>query len=374
LVTLLRRKKPAVEDSPPQEAYTQPVLAPAYDRVCLLVPEGAYTYRLTVFPDVKSTAAYVDAHLMPEQSILAFWTSDPDNPKGLSQSGEALVLAAEDGRPDVVRPYSFTDVDAARSFLAGGSASAERPLLFWAEPVVIPRGLTMPPVGTIPDTSQRQAAVNSQPAAAGAAAATAQPPAPAATAVSAPEPEARSPGVMSQVADWPAWEGLGPRMVAASRAKKAIYYDAVDDDPHADGRAALIVILGAFSAGIGALGDGVSSPIWYFACATAGWMLSISAIHLIAVTLLPGKRPTHSYRRLSVAMGLAYSPAVFLMLGAVPIYGPLFTLAVLGWIAVTSVVAIETSLEVDRESALVTAFAGWMCLFAFTLIVPQLIT
>ena len=147
-------------------------------------------------------------------------------------------------------------------------------------------------------------------------------------------------------------------MVAASRANKAIYYDAVDDDPYADGRAVLIVLVGAFAAGIGALGGSASAPLWHFGGAIVGWLLAVSAVHLIAIALLPGKRPAHSYRRLAVALGLAYSPAIFLFLGAVPIYGPMFTLTVLGWLAITAVVAIQTALECWRAHWCRRSLAG----------------
>ena len=167
MIALLRKKKRPAEAPPEEVVVTQAAVSPDYNRVFLLIPEGAYIYRLVVFLDVKSAGSYIDTYLLPAQSAMAFWASDPDDPKGRTQSGEALVLVAEDGRPDVLRPYSFTDVAAARSFLGEGASGqdAGRPLLVWAEPVSIARGLTVPPAGATPDVSRRQpAAVYAQPA------------------------------------------------------------------------------------------------------------------------------------------------------------------------------------------------------------------
>jgi hypothetical protein len=373
LVALLRRKKPPVE-APPQEAAPPPApLSADYDRLFVLIPEGAYTYQVVVFTDVKSAGAWADTYLLPTQSVHAFWSSDPDRPRNRSQQGEAVVLVAEDNRPEIVRPYSFTDVESARSFLSAETTGGlgDSPFLFWAEPVSIPRGLT-PPTTVAPDTPRRQPApTHPRPAApAGGPALAAASASPATAGVAVADVPGR-PGLISRINDWPAWEGLGPRMVAASRADKAIYYDAVDDDEYADGRAALIVLVGAFAAGIGALGVSASAPLWHFGGAIVGWLLCVSVVQLVAKTLLPGERPKHAVRRLAVAMGLAFSPAIFLVFGAIPTFGPMFTLAVLGWLAVTAVVAVETALELDRESAMLTAVPGWVILFATMLIVPQ---
>ena len=104
MIALLRKKKSPAEAPPPEPADTQQALSADYNRVFVLTPEGAYTYRLVVFLDVTSAAVYIDTHLAADQAVHVFWASDPDNPKGRTQSGEAIVLAPEDGHGDVVRP------------------------------------------------------------------------------------------------------------------------------------------------------------------------------------------------------------------------------------------------------------------------------
>ena len=381
--TLLRRKKAPQDEGPGLAAQDRTESEAQEDnRLLLLIPEGAYTYRLVAFPDVKSAAEYVDRHLLAGQSFLSFWALDAPDGTAPSQPGEALILVRDEMRPEIVRPYSFTDMSAARSFLqseTGAGLEAEGVLFFWAEPVSVPRGLTISPAGA-PAAVGRQEPAAPQPVGAPAHAR------PASTAQARPEPrpavedplgapvtEARPPGITSRIINWPGWDGLAPHMVSAALAKRRVYQEAVESDPYAGGRARLILLLGALSAAIGGLGAGAFAPLWYFAGALCGWWVYTGIIYVTALILIPGKRPQNLYRRLLVSLGLAYSPAIFLVLGLLPVYGPLFTLGVLIWLGVTGVAAVGVALEMERETVWLTTFAGWIFLFAVTLIAPQLV-
>ena len=162
-------------------------------------------------------------------------------------------------------------------------------------------------------------------------------------------------------------------MVGASLGQRDIYYRILDeDDEYAARRAALIVTLGAVSAAAGAVGIGGLAPIWYFAGAILGWALATSVIYAAAL-FIPGHRPSDARRNLTIALGFAYSPALLLFLGMVPVFGPLLLLGILIWIAGTSVVAAMAALELEVETGIVVSFAGWIVLFALTLLVPTLI-
>jgi hypothetical protein len=123
------------------------------------------------------------------------------------------------------------------------------------------------------------------------------------------------------MAAWPGWDGLGPLTVGAALGRREAYY-ALDEDEFAGGRAGLIITLGAISAAAGAMRLGVLAPTWYFAGAILGWSLAANVTYMIATMLFRGRRQAAGLRRLQVALGFAYSPALLLFLG-IAVFGPL---------------------------------------------------
>jgi type IV secretory pathway VirB6-like protein len=172
---------------------------------------------------------------------------------------------------------------------------------------------------------------------------------------------------------WPGWDGLFPLVMGAALWKQDTYYQVLDEDEYAVRRAGVIVTLGAISAAAGAVGAGAFAPTWHFAGALFGWSLAAAIIYGAALRFVPGSRPAGAHTRLLIALGFAYSPALLLFLGAVPIFGPLLLLGILVWIACTMILATMTALELEMEPATMLACAGWIPLFTLTLLVPSLI-
>jgi hypothetical protein len=132
-------------------------------------------------------------------------------------------------------------------------------------------------------------------------------------------------------------------------------------------------VLGAIAAAVGGLGSGGTAPAIHFLSAITGWAVAASLIYLVGMIAVPGRRPERAGKRVLTALGLSYSPAMLLFLGALPIFGPLFLLGILMWIAGTTVVAVMTSLELEVEQAVIVASTGWVGLFALTLVVPAVV-
>jgi hypothetical protein len=263
-------------------------------------------------------------------------------------------LIREEDRRDIVQPYSFTDVEAARLFLereVDPGVSPDRILLLWAEPAEVPRGLTPAP---------------------GAVEAVAAPKAPAGGDGES-ESVVAAPGIFSRLASWPGWDGLGPALVSAAAGRRQAYYDALDSDEYSDARARIVVVAGGFSAAAGAVGLGLTAPAWHFIFAVLGWGLAAAVIYGAAVLFMPGRRPDGARRRLLVSLAFAYSPAAMMFLGAFPVFGPLFLLAVLIWMGWTFTVAVPVALELEADQGAVIALCGWVFLFAFTLIAPSML-
>jgi hypothetical protein len=339
---------------------------PRVDSVLVLVPEGAHTCRLVAFDSVKDASLYVDSHLVPGQSFHSFWALHPDDRRNHTGQGEALVMVRDGQSADLVQPYSFADCDGALSFIEQDLQPGREPgpaLFFWVEPVSIPRGLNPPPVA-VQASPIRQA------------------PVPAVHPGHAPgsatdlAPTATDPGTagpVSRLTAWPGWDGLAPLVMGAALWKQDTYYQVLDEDEYSGSRACLIVTFGAIAAALGAVEAGARAPAWHFVGAILGWSLAAAIIYGAARLFVPIGRPAGARGRLSIALGFAYSPALLLFLGAVPIFGPLLLLGVLMWIACTMVMATMTALELEMEPAIMLACAGWIPLFTLTLLVPTLI-
>ncbi len=377
---ILRKKKDQQQEAPPEAAQE----APEDNRLLLFTPDGSFTYRLAAFPSVKSAAEYADSQLLAGQTFLSFWALESEPPPGARResepAGEAMIMVRDPRRADIVQLYSFVDMDTAQSFLRqeiDAGLDGARAVSFWAEPVTIPRGLTSAPASPPPPAESAKRFAPAPVAAATASTSVAAP------SVPPDSGERKGPaiggGVMTsrfgeltaRIQAWPGWDGLVPRMIAASMLKENVYEEAVERDPNATGRAGFIVVVGALAAAIGAFGAGPFVPVWHFVFALCGWWAYAGIVYFTATRLLEGVRPPpDAYRRVLSALGLAHTPAIFLALGLIPVYGPLLTLGVLIWLLVTGIVAVGAALELDRQSAAMATAAGWLFLFAVTLIGP----
>ena len=171
---------------------------------------------------------------------------------------------------------------------------------------------------------------------------------------------------------WPGWDGLAPLIMRAMLLNDETYQD-FSRDQNANGRARLIVSLGILAAVIGAAGSGLASAIVHLPAAALGWGAYAVAVYAFGTQAFRGRRDKDAFTRLLQGLGLASAPAFLLVLGIVPVYGPLFILAAYMWLLLTTVAAVIPALELDSQSALVTGTAGCVVLFAVSQVVPLLL-
>ena len=88
-----------------------------------------------------------------------------------------------------------------------------------------------------------------------------------------------------------------------------------------------------------------------------GWVLWSLVAYVIGTRLLGG---TASYRRLLRALGLAYSPGIFLVLIAVPGIGPYLFGVILLWLLAAGTVAVRETQATGWAGALAPAVVGWL--------------
>jgi hypothetical protein len=75
-------------------------------------------------------------------------------------------------------------------------------------------------------------------------------------------------------------------------------------------------------------------------------------------------------QRLVQTLGLAMSPALLLVLGIVPTFGPLFVLGAYKWVLVAATTAIATTLELNRDSSIIVATVGCLVMFTVSQVAP----
>jgi hypothetical protein len=368
-------------------------LQPGRNRLLLLIPEGSLSFRFCSFPDVAAAQDYINdaGVLMQSGNWVAFWTHDskPADSDGTSQPAEAVVILRDAVRPDVVQLYSFVDMPAALKYLGASAAHGldlGSVLLYWVTPVALSVSVSTAP----------RMAVNSEgPAAAtsGGSAPQLHPPAGSPDRAGADrkrptdskgsdgkteqvvtEKSARGPSLFSripgQVRAWPGWDGLAPRIVGAALLNQETY-EGISRDPQATGRAALIVGAGALSAGLGAVGGGVAPGFEHVIAALVGWTACAATVQIVGVRVFGGR--SVSPGAVPQAVGLASAPALLLVLGAVPVYGPLFVLGTFVWLLVAMTVAVEPALKLGRESAILTAAVAWLLFFAIAQVAPTIL-
>ncbi len=120
----------------------------SYPRLVLLVHDaaGPAAYRLHTFEDAPSAAAFVQFWFRAqfEHGILAFWISHQEAAwqadSNEERPGEVVILIRDEARPDIVYPFSYSDMGQAHSWIAMEATRGldlRLVLLYWAVPVRI---------------------------------------------------------------------------------------------------------------------------------------------------------------------------------------------------------------------------------------------
>lgn len=368
LKALERRRRPVQSGDVERHAVSEGAQRPAgSDRLLLLISEGGLSFRLLAFPTMETARAYLRAQssLIRPGGIIAFWALDseavPETYASPSQTPEAVVIVRDPERPGIVELYSFVDMAAANAFLYESvprGMNLDRVLLYWASLTSIDITLSDPGEASVEPIRPGRTSGLVQTG-----------PAEAPDEAKRETPSARA-GILARIHSWPGWDGLAQRMLAASLLRQEIYAD-LARDRHATGRAALIVALGALAAGIGAFGPWHSSLLQIFA-ALIGWGAYLATIHVVGNWAMGGRGA--SIVRLFQAVGLASSPALFFVFGAVPIYGPLFGLVVSLWVMIATAKALTPVLELRDEAALLTASIAFLLYFGISQVAPAVLT
>ncbi len=425
LTRLLSRRARQEEEEGPVEAQAPAAVLSREDALLLFVPEsGGMSFRLFTVQNEETAEAFVRQEF-PQLGgkPLLFRPFRAGARVDADQQGEVLVVIADPSRPGTVYLSAFEDTDSAESFArfevrngldpnlvsvhpgmpiiietapAAGPYStpvAARPAPVAATslprtaapPVTPPRPVTAPQ--PLPAVTARVAPV--------AAAATPQPRVAPQVRVSAAQPQvaaqpkakakvkaapqttkAPRPGIVDSIREWPGWDTLPARVKGASMLKWETY-DEMRTDAIGDSQARVIVAAAAAAAGIGAFWAGPVAMVLYALAGLLGWLASAYLTHYVGTVFFPGRQSQENKRVLFKTLSFANAPRMLVVIGLVvgaflPLM-PLIVLGVLIWSLVAMVLATEYSLEIDRQSATLTALTSWLALFAISFVLPALI-
>jgi hypothetical protein len=140
-------------------------------------------------------------------------------------------------------------------------------------------------------------------------------------------------------------------------------YEEVEHDNDATGQAAVVVVIVAVCAAIGAVWRGGPSIIMAPIGAILSWLLWSAITYVIGDKLLGG---TATWGELLRTLGFAQAPGVLLIFGIIPILGGLVRMVVAMWMLFTGVVAIRQALDFSTGKAVATALLGWVALMVLT--------
>jgi hypothetical protein len=326
------------------------------------------------------------------QKSLAFRPRAAPPKRYSGDEAEALVLVADGTRPGIVYVSSFEEMEAAQSFIRfeeKNGLDLDLVTTYWGSPQPVTKFAASPHVSAaaaaapsvsaavqVPVTAPRvQAAAAVSPLIPGRVR-QGMPPAPPrkqAPASSAAAAPAQRESIIDSIRNWPGWPTIRARVTAVSLLNSEVY-EAIRKDPIAFSQARTIVAAAAAAAGVGALWFGPLAVVSFAIMGVIGWLAGAHLTHWVGTKLFTGRQAEESKVWLFKSLGFCQAPRLLVLLGVlVPGFGLIFALAGFVWTLAASITAVEETLEIDTQSALLSAMTGWLAMFAIAQAAPLMV-
>ena len=160
------------------------------------------------------------------------------------------------------------------------------------------------------------------------------------------------------------------RVIGALRLNVATFED-VERDQSATGQAAMVVLAGAISGGLGT--GRLSGIVLGAILGVAGWAVAAYVLMFVGTRLLPGKNTEADFGQVARTIGFAQAPYLLGILGIIPVLGYLIRIVLSIWVLVAMVIAVRQALDYDDTfRAVVVCVIAWVIMFAMTMIVAML--
>ncbi len=170
-------------------------------------------------------------------------------------------------------------------------------------------------------------------------------------------------------------EQLYQRMLGAAKLDINTFRE-VEEDTKATGQAAIVIILTAIAAGIGAIGvSGAIGILWGILGGLFGWVVLAGLTYWIGVNLLPKPETNANWGQLARTLAFAQSPGILKVLAIVGVvnglgwFASLFLFVVSVWALVASVIAVREALDYGEDTiraliVVILAFIPYFVIFA----------
>ncbi|OLC57987.1 MAG: hypothetical protein AUH85_01920 [Chloroflexi bacterium 13_1_40CM_4_68_4] len=163
------------------------------------------------------------------------------------------------------------------------------------------------------------------------------------------------------------------RLIRSARLDPAVYEE-VEADTSATTQAAIVVVLGAISAGVvNGMRLGIVSLVVVSLLGLASWSFYAWLAYFFGGTVLKGPQTRTDWGEIARTLGFASSPRLLLLLAAIPGLG-VITLLIPFWIIATTVVALRAALDCSTARAIVVAIIASFAQHVLTVVLLYLQT
>ena len=146
------------------------------------------------------------------------------------------------------------------------------------------------------------------------------------------------------------------RLMGALRLNPATYED-VENDPNATTQALLVVVLAAVATGIAASGseDANQGLIGGVIAAVLGWIAFSIAAYFVGASLFATSGTSVTIGQVLRTIGFAQAPKLLLVVGFIPVFGPIVAIVAWFWYLAAAVIALRQAFDFTTNRALGTA-------------------
>lgn len=153
------------------------------------------------------------------------------------------------------------------------------------------------------------------------------------------------------------------RMIGAAKLQVPTYEE-VEHDKSATGQAALVVLLAALAAGIGAMtavGGSIGFLLLNAVVALLAWLIWAAIIWAVGTKLLPEPQTEADVGQLLRTLGFAATPGLLRVFGIIPVLGQIVWIVVSLWMLATTVIAVRQALDYQSTlRAVGVCVIGWI--------------
>lgn len=154
----------------------------------------------------------------------------------------------------------------------------------------------------------------------------------------------------------------------------AATYEEVEHDPGAMGQAAVVILMVALAAGIGAARGGLGAIAVGAIGSLIGWLLWAAITWLVGTRLLPTPQTEADFGQLLRTLGFSAAPGVFQIFGIVPVIGLVIGLVASLWQLAAMVVAVRQALDYESTGrAIAVCAVGFLIYVAAAILFSSLL-